>query len=119
MREALETGALSAGHARAILSLSARADQETLFAEINARGLSVRAAEKRAAELASGKGDGKNVKAGAKAPKREPELKTMEERFIETLGTKVHINGTLKRGRIEIEYYSMDDLDRLHGLLSG
>jgi ParB family chromosome partitioning protein len=41
----------------------------------------------------------------------------MEERFIEKLGTKVAIHGTLKKGRIEIDYYSMDDLDRLYGLL--
>jgi len=41
----------------------------------------------------------------------------MEEKFIRTMGTKVTINGNLKRGRVEIEYYSMDDLDRLYGLL--
>jgi ParB family chromosome partitioning protein len=41
----------------------------------------------------------------------------MEDRFIEKLGTRVNIAGDLKKGRIEIEYYSMDDLDRLYGLL--
>lgn len=115
IREALESGSLTAGHARAILSLAKTADQEKLFARIKTKGLSVREAEKYAAELAGGKtGTGKPENPA----KREPELKTMEDKFIETLGTKVVINGNLKRGRIEIEYYSMDDLDRLYGLLS-
>jgi ParB family chromosome partitioning protein len=120
MREALETGSLSAGHARTILSLTRPADQEKLFAEITAKGLSVRAAEQRAAGMGS-KSAGKNETAsGKKSGKdhREPELKAMEERLIEALGTKVSINGNFKKGRIEIEYYSMDDLDRLYGLMS-
>jgi len=118
MREALEEGALSAGHARAILSLSKAADQEILFGEISKKNLSVREAEKRAAALnAERAAEGKGAKPAGKSSKREPNLKAMEEKFIRTLGTKVTINGTLKKGRIEIEYYSMDDLDRLYGLL--
>jgi ParB family chromosome partitioning protein len=115
MRDALEEGSISAGHARAILSLSRAADQEKLFTEINAKGLSVRTAENRAAELGAG------VKAGkARAvpvDTRDPNLKALEEKFIKALGTKVHINGTLKKGRVEIEYYSMDDLDRVYRLI--
>ena len=114
IKEALEDGNLSAGHARAILSLSRTADQEILFKEIQEKNLSVRAAEKRAAEFTGKKTEtgnaGKNVRC-------EPELKAIEEKFIRTLGTKVTINGNLNKGRIEIEYYSMDDLDRLYGLL--
>ncbi|MDR2701421.1 MAG: ParB/RepB/Spo0J family partition protein [Spirochaetaceae bacterium] len=124
MKEALEEGSLSAGHARAILSLSKAADQEKLFVEIKEQGLSVRAAEKRAAIIAAepgadkaGNSSGNAGGKGGKNAKRAPELKTMEEQFIRTLGTKVTISGNLKRGRIEIEYYSMDDLDRLYGLL--
>ena len=126
MREALEEGSLTAGHARAILSLSGAA-QERLFGEINAKGLSVREAEKRAADIAAALTAESGRAAGGAAgnagtvgvAKREPELKTMEERFIEKLGTKVAIHGTLKKGRIEIDYYSMEDLDRLYGLLGG
>jgi ParB family chromosome partitioning protein len=117
MRESLEDGSLSPGHARAVLSLARPEDQEKLYREITAKALSVRAAEKRALELGSGGGNGKK-KAGLKpAAGRDPELKALEEKMIETLGTKVTIDGTLKKGRIEIEYYSMDDLDRLYGLL--
>jgi ParB family chromosome partitioning protein len=118
MRKSLEEGSMSAGHARAILSLSRGVDQEKLFKEILDKGLSVRAAEKQAAELAADSAENSGKKnVNNKKIKRDPELKTIEEKFIRTLGTKVTINGNLKKGRIEIEYYSMDDLDRLYGLL--
>jgi ParB family chromosome partitioning protein len=120
MKEALEQNLLSAGHARAILSLSKAVDQEKLFTEIQDKGLSVRAAEKRAGELNTDKNGGRNPagKNGkGKTAKKDPEIKAMEEKFIRTLGTKVAIIGGLKRGRIEIEYYSMDDLERLYGIL--
>jgi ParB family chromosome partitioning protein len=120
MRESLEDGSLGAGHARAILSVSAPAGQEKLYREIIAKNLSVRAAENRASELGSGGGSGKTTAgSGKKADTRDPQLKAMEDRFIEKLGTRVTVNGSLKKGRIEIEYYSMDDLDRLYGLLGG
>jgi ParB family chromosome partitioning protein len=41
----------------------------------------------------------------------------MEDRFRERLGTKVAISGDTRKGSINIEYYSMDDLDRLLGIL--
>jgi ParB family chromosome partitioning protein len=113
MRKALEEGALSAGHARAILSVTGSAAQEKLFAEISAKNLSVRQAEDRAAEFS---GRGKKTEK-TPAGKRDPELKAMEDRFIQKLGTRVVINGTLRKGRVEIDYYSMDDLDRLYHLL--
>jgi ParB family chromosome partitioning protein len=124
MRESLEDGSLSAGHARAILSVSQPAGQEKLYREIVARGLSVRAAENRAAELSGrpGVSEGQSPsetpgRKAAKAAARDPQLKTMENRLIEKLGTRVTVNGDLKKGRIEIEYYSMDDLDRLYEII--
>jgi ParB family chromosome partitioning protein len=116
MQKSLENGSLSPGHARAILSLQEPANQERLFGEINGKALSVRAAEKRALELGGKTASGPSLPA-VKTIKRDPQLGLMEGKFIEKLGTKVSINGDLKRGRVEIEYYSMDDLDRLYGLL--
>jgi ParB family chromosome partitioning protein len=109
MREALESGRISPGHARAILQAPA-AKQEALFRRIADQGLSVREAEK-----AAGTGEARKAKA---PPRREAELAAMEGRFIEALGTRVRIEGNLKRGRILIEYYSMDDLDRLYTILN-
>jgi ParB family chromosome partitioning protein len=118
MRESLEREELSPGHGRALLSVADRKAQEQLFREVLARGLSVREAEKRATALNSGP---RNGPAGQRASgvKRDPELAAMEQKFIEALGTKVSIQGDLRKGAIRIEYYSMDDLDRLYGLLGG
>jgi ParB family chromosome partitioning protein len=113
MQKALETGKITPGHARAVLSLAKAADQEALFRRIAAQGLSVREAEKAAAALA-----GPAPAKTKTAPRRDSELAAMEQKFIQTLGTKVVIAGDLKRGTISIDYYSMDDLDRLYGILS-
>jgi ParB family chromosome partitioning protein len=43
----------------------------------------------------------------------------MEEKFISHLGTKVQINGDLNKGTVVIDYYSMEDLDRLYEILGG
>jgi DNA-binding protein YbaB len=51
------------------------------------------------------------------AKARDPELVHIEQRFIDTLGTKVVITGDLSRGRIKIDYDSMDDVDRLMDLI--
>ena len=115
MQESIQKNELSAGHARAVLSLLNVRNQEILFAEILKKGLSVREAEKRSAELASQ--SKKTQKAAAKL--REAELTAMEEKFIKRLGTKVVINGDLHKGNIVIDYYSMEDLDRLYEIIGG
>jgi len=115
MQESIRRNELSAGHARAVLSVSGARAQETLFREIIKKGLSVREAEKRAAAL--GSRDKKPAKAAVKG--RAPELDAMEEKFITHLGTKVVVNGDLNKGSILIDYYSMEDLDRLYEILGG
>jgi ParB family chromosome partitioning protein len=123
IRKALEENSLSPGHGRAILAVQESATQERLFREILARGLSVREAEKRAAALNADAGTASNgskpngAQPNEAALRRDPELAAMEQRFIDRLGTKVAIKGDFKKGNIQIEYYSMDDLDRLLGIL--
>jgi len=114
MLDSIRNAELSAGHARAILSVPGPREQETLYREILKKGLSVREAEKRALTLGKGK---KPKKPSAK--NRIPELDAMKEKFISRLGTKVSINGDLNKGNIIIEYYSMGDLERLYELLGG
>ncbi|MDR3123693.1 MAG: ParB/RepB/Spo0J family partition protein [Treponema sp.] len=114
-REALEKGELTAGHGRAILSVNDEAARERLLTEILRKGLSVREAEQRAASLNAAETGA--AKAAPAASGRDPELNAMEDRFRERLGTKVVIAGDMRKGSISIEYYSMDDLDRLLGLL--
>ena len=47
------------------------------------------------------------------------ELQGLEERLIERLGTKVNIRGSHTKGKIEISYYSMEDLERILSLIAG
>ena len=115
IQESLRKGELSSGHARALLSVTGVRAQETLFREILKKGLSVREAEKRAAALGSQNKKAQKIKAKIRAP----ELDAMEEKFITCLGTKVVVNGNLDKGTIVIDYYSMDDLDRLYEILGG
>jgi ParB family chromosome partitioning protein len=124
-QKSLESGELTPGHARALLSVTDDKSRDKLFREITAKGLSVREAEKKASALnASGGGaasngsDGDSGEAKEKASKRPPEISEMEEKFIERLGTKVSIEGGLEKGRIHIEYYSMEDLERLYGIIN-
>ena len=113
IQESIRKGELSPGHARAVLSVLNPGAQESLFQEILKKGLSVREAEKRAIALGN-----VNKKPQTSASKgRAPELAAMEEKFITRLGTKVVVKGDLKKGTILIDYYSMEDLDRLYELL--
>lgn len=118
MQESLTTGQLSSGHARALLAVTDPVKQKQLFQRILSAGISVREAE----QCAASHNDGGKLPPQAKAkpkgdPKRDPDLKALEEKLIESLGTKVAIEGDLHRGSIRIDYYSMEDLDRLYNLL--
>jgi ParB family chromosome partitioning protein len=130
IQESLMGGEISSGHGRAILQAARAEDREVLFREIREGALSVREAERRAAELngepAGSPGAGAPKPAGLSPGKpeerpapREAELADMEEKLIEKFGTKVSIQGTLERGGIRIEYYSMDDLGRLYDIILG
>ena len=112
---AVEKGALSPGHARAVLSLVNPADQQLLFRRVIEKGISVREAEELAAAFSAGKRQGqKSRKASqAGAERKEPEVKEIEQKLMEKLGTKVELRGNGGKGRIEIAYYSSDDLERL------
>lgn len=118
MQEALETREISPGHARAILSVLNPADMRILFNRIRDKGLSVREAEAMAANL--NKGIRSALPEEKDYPKQKaPELREMEEKLLDRLGTKVRIKGTGKKGSIEISYYSMEDLERVYEILRG
>lgn len=119
MQNALAAQQLTSGHARAILSVVNPADQRVLFGKIIAESISVREAEKFAQELNGGIRASEKPKDTEKVHEKAPELLAMEQRFIDALGTKVSITGGLKRGSIRIDYYSMEDLDRLYSILAG
>ena len=114
MQNSLIVGQITSGHARALLSVVNPADQRVLFGKIIANNLSVRQAENQAATLNDGgratKKEGK--KDGARV--RDPDIISIEQKFMETLGTKVSLNGGLDKGQLVIDYFSRADLDRLY-----
>jgi ParB family chromosome partitioning protein len=78
-------------------------------------GLSVRETEGLARRIAA-EAEGKPAK---KKARKSPEVRALEEKLIRHLGTKVQVKARGKRGSIEIEYYSLEELDRLLEVLLG
>jgi ParB family chromosome partitioning protein len=105
VKQDLAAGALSMGHAKALLSLDRARDQFQVAALIVKKGLSVRESEALASRLKNPPKEKKN--------RQHQELKAVEEKLRKTLGTKVSITSKSKGGRIVIEYYSPEELDRI------
>ena len=114
VKAALQSGEITPGHARALLSVVDENGRAKLFKQVVAEGLSVREAE----ELARLQSEPRKTQAKKKrAEKGRPaEIQDLEQRFIEALGTKVRINGSSEKGTLEISYFSKDDLQRLYDL---
>ena len=119
MQRSLSEGKISAGHARAILSVVNATDQRILFAKITGSDLSVREAERLASEMNGTykPSEKSSKKSSTPVETRDPDLVSVEQKLIELLGTKVSIKGNLERGSIVIEYFSADDLDRVYTLI--
>lgn len=114
IKKLLISGEISSGHARAILSLESTELRLALSKRIIEDNLNVRQAEEIAKQL--------NKKRPQKQKKEttagDIEIENLENRIASVLGTKVKISHSAKKGRIEIEYYGNDDLDRILGLLN-
>lgn len=109
-------GVLSAGHARALLSLEGGPEaQEELAARIVAEGLSVRATEE-AVTLANR--DGKTQPAPRRKPIQMPGLQDVAERLSTTFDTRVTVSLGKRKGKIVVEFGSVDDLQRIVDLMS-
>lgn len=121
MLEALDRGRISSGHARALLSLDSVSDQEVLFRRLIERQLSVRETESLASRLNSSRQEAardQGNRQDRQEQQKSPQLRSLEQLLIERLGTKVSIKGSESRGKVEISYYSTDDLDRLCSLIA-
>lgn len=110
----LRDGSLSAGHGRALAAMKEKALQLRLAKEAVEQGYSVRQMEL----LAKKYSEEQNPR--EKAQKRMlPELFDAQERIRTRLGTKVKISGSEKKGKIVIEYFSPEDLQRIYDIISG
>ncbi len=109
VKKMIYSGVLSMGHARALLAIEGRAEQVDAARKIIRKGLSVRETE----SLVNKKKRPHKV-----IPKKNPEVLSLEQKLIKHLGTKVRLHHKGNRGgKLEIEYYSLDELDRLLEIL--
>ena len=112
VRERIQSGEISGGHARALAGLSSADDQQRLAEEIVRRALSVRQTEKRVAALLAGP-------KASRERRRDPLTRDAEEKLSRRLGTRVHIVRRRRGGRIEISFGSEEELIGLFERLRG
>ncbi len=109
IKESITDGSLSMGHARAILGAEASSQQLAAWRSVMAKGLSVRQTEALV----------RNLKSEKKKPRvsrnrtEEIYLSGLAEDLSRHFGTKIMIKKTGQKGKVEIEFYSNDDLERL------
>ncbi|MCF3960947.1 ParB/RepB/Spo0J family partition protein [Streptomyces fuscigenes] len=111
-------GVLSAGHARALLSVEDSEEQDQLAHRIVAEGLSVRTVE----EIVQLMGDRPTASPKAKGPRAgarlSPALSELASRLSDRFETRVKVDLGQKRGKIVVEFASMEDLERILGTLA-
>lgn len=108
MQQAVVNGAIYEGHARSLLMLSDRPEeQKTVFRDILVRKLSVREVEQITREIA--------VEKARKKESQRPEIEALQNAFAQSLGTKVEIKEQEKGGKLIIDFFSTEDLQ---GILS-
>ncbi len=112
VRDALAAGQLTAGHARALLTLPTRREQVTMAERIVRKNLSVRATERLCARRLE--------KPARRAGERDVHVVELERRLQERLGTRVQVvAGPASRGRVVVHFVSPEDLDRLSRMILG
>ena len=116
-REALEKGEISAGHAKVLLSITSDAHRDAVVRRIVDEGLSVRQTEQLVRRLQQ------QAKRPVPREEREPDLDVhwaaIEDELRRVLGTKVNVVHKGSKGRIEIEFYTEEDVERILNVLRG
>jgi len=108
--EYISNGQLTAGHGKALLSIKDENKQLLAAEEIIKKNLNVRDTESIANE---------KVKKRNNEDKKDPYIIEVEEDLMRILGTKVNLIQGKKKGKIEIEYYDSEDLERIIEILKG
>ncbi|MCK5580389.1 MAG: ParB/RepB/Spo0J family partition protein [Candidatus Omnitrophica bacterium] len=109
IQSSVSSGVISMGHARALLGAEKLKEQKKIFKKIVKKGLSVREVEK----LVRMALEGTSQKIKKREEKRSYDYIFLEEDLQQILGTKVRIQANQKRGKLIIEYYSPDELERV------
>jgi ParB family chromosome partitioning protein len=116
VREALLEEKITEGHARALLGLEADEAQSQALEIVLEKSLTVRQTEQLVKRLKEGAQ--KTSKRKSKAPP-SPEVRALEDRFQEALGTRVRLRPSKKGGRVVIYYYSDEEFQALYEHLTG
>jgi ParB family chromosome partitioning protein len=114
VQSALSGGQISEGHARAIAGISEPAGQAQMLSQVVSAGLSVRQTEELVRRSIKPEPRSKRS-----APARTADVERLERGLREALATKVTLNTSRKGGKITIEYYTQDELERLYDRLTG
>jgi len=109
IQEYVSRGTLSMGHAKAILGLETESRQMRLSTKVIKDGLSVRDTERYAKKI--------SIPSKKKVIEKDPNLGSIEEKLRDLFGTKVKIIKGKRGGKLEIEFYSDSDLERILTLL--
>ena len=116
LQASVSEGKLTMGHAKALLSLTFADQQINVARKVMQLSMSVRATEKMIQNLT----EPKEETPPKEEEKLDPNIRAAQDELRNVLGTKVRIVATSeKRGHIEIEYYSQEDLDRIYNLIIG
>lgn len=113
IQQGIVSGLISMGHARALISIEDTVLQRNLFKKIISNGLSVREIENLTKKYLESKGRKRNISAKGK----DHELLALEDEMRRVFGTKVQILAKKKRGKVVIDYYSLEDLERILKIL--
>lgn len=114
IQEELKKGRLSFAHGRALLEIEDENRQRKLTQEVISKGLSVRELENLIKASRP-----KTIRHRSPRIAREPYIAVLEEELQNALSTKVRINKMKKRGYINIEFYSQEDLERIADVIRG
>jgi ParB family transcriptional regulator, chromosome partitioning protein len=110
-------GVLTAGHARALLAIDDADQQEQLAHRIVAEGISVRATEELVALALSEEGQGRKASAQRRAKPHAPALTDLADRLSDRFDTRVKVDIGRRKGKIVIEFATVDDLERIVGII--
>ena len=121
VQQLLSENRLSMGQARALLGLPDEANQIALAEKAVAQGLSARQVEALVRQqVDGGKGSKSSKEVTGQSPSQDPNMKAAADDLERILGTRVRfVEQSEQRGRIEIEYYSQDDLMRIYEIVAG
>jgi ParB family chromosome partitioning protein len=118
LQEDVENGRISMGHAKALLQVQQPADRAKLRDRVVEDGLSVRATEQLGRQIA-GPAPGRTRAETPEPAALDPDLQRLLDHLQQRFQTRINLTGRGRKGKLEIEYFNAEDLERITELLLG